>query len=958
MSTAIWGEPDRQPEDIHEKALLKQLLVKMMVQFGAAGACIALHSDHADVMEIRLHLRMRNGQGQAVQVAQAASAASIPTHNGAFTQPAHDQDTTVENAGLPLIRGQAERNRPITVPLPDTSASASASAITRLKRPTQGLAMDDVEEVTPQQSDLFPVGATYIPGKDLIGYVWHKKETHILRHEDYLAFFYAGGSQVPLKIDVMPTWYLVVPIQAPSLLTEDDGTKKAAQFVRGPGFAPPSLSLPANNAREQERSIWGIVILYQTSPGAVFQQKQRAEARDYTERIALYLQNARLRSRQRRTSEYLRQLKAISSAFPTSVKLATLVETMHQFVSKIVDFSSMLITLYDRDTNKIYDVFAIKHGQPVEDVAMHPHIVTPGERLVWWKVTQEEKQMVSFSPVQRETDIYDELLDGVWGDQTQAESFLLLPMKMFNRVIGSLCLTSMRSDAYSLPEEIQVLETMVQIITVSIENANLYERSHKSLREAKHREQLLAAMNSALQTISISTELNATEIMNKFVESAAQLVQAEMSVFFQLTLDQKQLIGQAAYEPVRPRYNEDEPDTAVIENEARHEELFKQIRIPFEGTTLEDLVKTSFFYLDELLANELAQLSEDAGNIFLTETGIKRMLMIPVLYQSDLIGLLGVHMPGHIRTFRPAEVGMLLALSAQAASAIRNAQLFEEVQEAYAELQHLDKLKDEFLVTASHELRTPLTAITGYSSLLRRQSNRTNPQQVLRLATKIAGAAQQLTDLMSSMTEAAKVGVVDKKLDLQFSPVPMGEVIELAVNLLSVNVEQKIEAQVAPDLWINGDPLRVRQVLSNLLDNATKYSPSDGRIDIIAEASVLSQVHVPDEMTDAESNPHMPIVVCRIYDEGEGIQPEDQLRIFEKFVRAPRSLTTPVRGSGLGLYICRRYIEAMVGRLWLEQSIPGEGSVFSFYLPRIDAPESEAQGGRQALESMLHESTQ
>ena len=75
----------------------------------------------------------------------------------------------------------------------------------------------------------------------------------------------------------------------------------------------------------------------------------------------------------------------------------------------------------------------------------------------------------------------------------------------------------------------------------------------------------------------------------------------------------------------------------------------------------------------------------------------------------------------------------------------------------------------------------------------------------------------------------------------------------------------------------------------------------------------------------------------RVCDEGEGIDPGDQQKIFEKFVRASRSLTTPIRGSGLGLYICRRYIEAMGGRLWLEQSIPGEGSVFSFYLLCTDA---------------------
>jgi len=889
MSTAIWGEPDLQPEEFHATALLKQLLVQMIAQFGAAGACIALHNEDIDQMEVRLHLRVRN--------ASANSQHSTPPYNGTGTRP---------------DSGNLLANRLTTVPLADPSASA----IARFKHPMQGLPMDMVEEVTPQQSELFPVGATYPLGKDLIGYIWHKNETHIMRHEDYLSFFYNDGLQVPLKTDIVPTWYLVVPMQAPALLESSVGKKTTASRM------------------------WGIVILYQTVPGAVFQQKQRSEARDFTERIALYLQNEQMRRRQRRTSEYLQQLQAISAAFPTTVNLATLVETMHQFVANVVDFSSMLITLYDRDTKKMYDVFATRHGKQVEGLAAQPYIIEPEERPVWWKVTQEEKQKLTFSPLHRESYTYDELLEGAWGDQTHTESFLLLPMRMFNRVIGSLRLTSMRSNAYKLPEEIQVLETMVQIITVSIENANLYERSHKSLRDARHREELLAAMNSALQTISVSTELNATEIMHKFVESSAQLVQAKMSIFFQPTLDQKQLIAQVAYEPVRPRRNvEEEPDTQVILDEGKHNDLFHQIRIPFKDTPLEQQVDTaSFFYLDQPMAEELAQMCEESAAIFLLETGIKKMLMIPVQYHSELVGILGIHTPEQVRNFRPTEVGMLLALSAQAASAIRNAQLFEEVQEAYAEQQHLDKLKDEFLVTASHELRTPLTAITGYASLLKRQSGRINTQQILRLVTKISGAAQQLTDLVASMTEAAKIGAVDKKLDLQYSPVPMQEVIEVAVNMLSVNIEQKIVAQVSADLWVIGDPLRVRQVVSNLLDNAAKYSPPDGRIEIIAAATVLDKVNLPDEMADAECDPATPVVLCHIYDEGEGIKTEDQQRIFEKFVRAPSSLTTPVRGSGLGLYICRRYIEAMGGRLWLEQSIPGEGSVFSFYLPWIEAP--------------------
>ncbi len=379
-------------------------------------------------------------------------------------------------------------------------------------------------------------------------------------------------------------------------------------------------------------------------------------------------------------------------------------------------------------------------------------------------------------------------------------------------------------------------------------------------------------------------------------------------------------------------------------NQDKHENLFEKIRLPFKGSILEHLVVEGFFYLDDSMAEELAKECDEGGAIFLLETGIRKMLMVPVLYQTELIGILGVHTPKQNRKFRPTEIGMLLALSAQAASAMRNAQLFEEIQEAYAEQQQLDKLKDEFLVTASHELRTPLSAISGYSTLLKRQSSRINPQQIMRFAGKIASATQQLTDLVNSMTEATKIGTVDKKLDLQIGPVQLQAAVEMAVNLLSVNIEQKIMTQMEADLWVKGDPLRVRQVITNLLDNAAKYSLEDGRIEVIASATLLSKVDLPEDQFDVEVDPHLPVVLVQVHDEGQGIDYEDQQKIFEKFVRATRSLTTPVRGSGLGLFICRRYIEAMGGRLWLEQSAPGEGSVFTFYLQRMDAPVEVGKG--------------
>ena len=96
---------------------------------------------------------------------------------------------------------------------------------------------------------------------------------------------------------------------------------------------------------------------------------------------------------------------------------------------------------------------------------------------------------------------------------------------------------------------------MVQIITVSIENAKLYDRAYQSLRDAKQREEMLAAMNSALQTISVSTVLNVNDIVHKFVKSAAKLVQTEMSIFFQCTAEREHLIVLDAYEAQKQQIN-------------------------------------------------------------------------------------------------------------------------------------------------------------------------------------------------------------------------------------------------------------------------------------------------------------------------------------------------------------------------------------------------------------------
>src|SRR5215467_9578373 len=390
MSTAIWGEPEpHTTAEVYPLSLLKKLLQEMIRQFGASGGCIALYDVNINQMVIRLHMRLRS---------------PVPAPISTYIA---GEDT-------------APFRRRITIDLADQSSSTQG----KMRRISQPLGADMLSP--PERSSLFPIGTAYPYGQDLIGYTWRRNELFIIRHDEYLSYFQPLG-QVPSPPDIVPGCYLCAPIRVPELAFEV-------------------------HSGNQHATVLGIVILYQASPGIGFQQKQRTEAQQFTERIALYIQNYQLRHLHLRTRDYMKRLQQISTAFPRAVRLSELVEDVYQFVTNVVDVSSMLLTLYDRDTNKIYDVFAIDHGKRNDLLLEQPVVALREDRQVWWQVTQEEKRTLLLRLAEQEHGNYgryEELLKGTWGDQSKAEVFLLLPMKMFTRVVGSLCLTSSRPEAYT-----------------------------------------------------------------------------------------------------------------------------------------------------------------------------------------------------------------------------------------------------------------------------------------------------------------------------------------------------------------------------------------------------------------------------------------------------------------------------------------------------------------------------
>jgi signal transduction histidine kinase len=175
-------------------------------------------------------------------------------------------------------------------------------------------------------------------------------------------------------------------------------------------------------------------------------------------------------------------------------------------------------------------------------------------------------------------------------------------------------------------------------------------------------------------------------------------------------------------------------------------------------------------------------------------------------------------------------------------------------------------------------------------------------------------------------------------LEVALDPVNIRASAQKAIDSRSPEVTSRLQLEMGSDDWVMADDERLATVFSNLISNAIKYSPSHSMCRIMSRVvsrdTLAAGGHSKAQLDGAPPQ----WVVVGVADQGEGIAPEDQAKLFQKFGRLPRSMTTSVRGTGLGLWICKQYIEAMGGDIWVESEF-GKGSCFQFSLPLTQPPE-------------------
>jgi signal transduction histidine kinase len=463
---------------------------------------------------------------------------------------------------------------------------------------------------------------------------------------------------------------------------------------------------------------------------------------------------------------------------------------------------------------------------------------------------------------------------------------LLVPVRAQGRMIGLLCLGERGDGQMYAGPDFECLHLLLPRFSSMLETARLYVQASRHVA-------VLNALYSASARLE-RTYLQIEEAATAYATVAAEAVQAAAEIW--LYVPDRVMLRRAVHVGQGPALLSGEWISQVHEQD--------WVAWFQEGSSQ----ATPFRQIPGCLAHL-------AGTPF---------AWLPLCKGQRRLGVLLLSFP-RPHVFSLEEKRIFSMFARQCAAAMEHAQITIALRAAYERQKELDQFKDQFIMTASHELRTPLMAVQGYIELLSQYNDEISAETRTEFIEKAHRGCDELALMVGNIMDASRLQLEAERIHL--APVELASSARHVMEILeavTTREQRPVNLAISPGLCVLADELRLRQILLNLLSNALKYSPPGSTLQVLAiQGQGLVRISVRDY--------------------GMGVPPEEQQRLFERFVRLERDINSPVRGAGLGLYISRRLVEAMGGRLWVESSgVSGEGSTFSFTLQRAPAVQNLA----------------
>jgi GAF domain-containing protein len=624
--------------------------------------------------------------------------------------------------------------------------------------------------------------------------------------------------------------------------------------------------------------------------------------------IGVALENARLFNETERTLERIRALREIDQAITTSLDLRTILAVLMEKIDLVLPYAAATVRLHDRATGLLEPIACRNLDENEWKEAQWR-----GGRGIANVVFENRAPLII-----RNSQADARVLDAAFYRKHSLTSYVGVPLRVKDEVLGVFGFYTREEHEFT-GEEVEFLMTLAGQAAIAIHKSQLYEEARARERDMQETNRMLAALHAVAAAASQSLDLD--RVVRAAIEKITEI--------FAFDATQIHVYDDRADELVMRAYFE------------RNPQLFVLVRAFKLGEGIVGKVAESGrpLIFEDVLADPLYRQTSRTKTT--GQYGYRFFAVFPIKGKLKSLGTLactGVD----ARQLNAGEVQLLEAMADQIAVAIENTGLYEkltqkvdELQYKTEELQRANKVKDEFLSVMSHELRTPLNVVMGYTTMIKDQLvGAVNPEQ-----------SQILEKLMSRVrSQVAMVNSILQATEIQAASVSLEEE-EVALKDLLDGLRSDYSAHLSKSLtltWdypadlpsIRSDGKKLKQILTNLVDNAVKFTAA-GRITVAASVSRRPATG-------------RQCLELRVADTGRGISAAALPVIFEKFRQGDSSETRPYGGVGLGLYIAKNFAELLGGTIGVETG-EGKGSIFTVTIPcavSVPAPERREEAKR------------